>query len=257
MPVLIGTSGWMYRDWRRCFYPDGVAQKQWLEHYADRFDTVESNSAFYRLPERKTFEDWARRTPRDFVWAVKMSRFLTHVRRLRQSAEPVKRFLDHARGLGPKLGPVLLQLPPNLKADLGALDETLQRMGNRARVVVEFRHESWFTDETEALLRERGAALCLADRGSKPVSPLWRTADWGYLRLHEGTASPHPCYGRAALETWAQRLAELWGPRAEVFVYFNNDTRGCALSNARTFARAVERAGLEPTRVPDEVVRAG
>jgi len=257
MPVLIGTSGWMYRDWRRRFYPDGVAQKRWLEHYAESFDTVESNSAFYRLPDKKTFEDWACRTPRDFVWAVKMSRYLTHIRRLRAPAEPVTRFLDHARGLGAKLGPVLLQLPPTLKADLDALDETLRRMGDRARVAVEFRHDSWFSDETEAVLRERRAALCLADRSSKPVTPLWRTTGWGYLRLHEGTASPHPCYGRAALATWAGRLAELWGPEADVFVYFNNDTRGCALANARSFASAVERSGLDPTRVPDRPVRAG
>jgi uncharacterized protein YecE (DUF72 family) len=257
MPVLIGTSGWMYRDWRGRFYPEGVAQKRWLEHYAERFDTVESNSAFYRLPDEKTFEDWARRTPEDFVWAVKMSRYLTHIRRLRAPEEPVARFLDNARGLGDKLGPVLLQLPPNLKADLDALDDTLRRIGTRARVAVEFRHDSWFGDETRALLAERGAALCLADRSSKPASPLWRTADWGYVRLHEGSASPHPCYGRGALETWAQRLAELWGPGAEVFVYFNNDTRGCALANARSFARAVERAGLEASRVPDETVRAG
>jgi uncharacterized protein YecE (DUF72 family) len=257
MPVLIGTSGWMYRDWRGRFYPEGVAQKRWLEHYADRFDTVESNSAFYRLPDEKTFEDWARRTPEDFVWAVKMSRYLTHIRRLRAPEEPVARFLDNARGLGDKLGPVLLQLPPNLKADLDALDDTLRRIGSRARVAVEFRHDSWFGDETRALLAEHGAALCLADRSSKPVSPLWRTADWGYVRLHEGSATPHPCYGRGALETWAQRLAEMWGAGAEVFVYFNNDTRGCALANARSFARAVERAGLEASRVPDETVRAG
>ena len=257
MPVLIGTSGWMYRDWRHRFYPDGVAQKRWLEHYADRFDTVESNAAFYRLPERKTFEDWAQRTPRDFVWAVKMSRYLTHIRRLREPAEPVDRFLDRARGLGSKLGPVLLQLPPNLKADVDSLDETLRRLGKRVRVAVEFRHESWFTAETESLLGERGAALCLADRGSRPITPLWRTTDWGYLRLHEGSAAPHPCYGRAALQSWAERLAELWGRGAEIFVYFNNDTLGCALRDCRIFARAVERAGLESSRVPDEVVRAG
>src|SRR5919106_5084958 len=174
-----------------------------------------------------------------------MSRYLTHIRRLREPAEPVDRFLDRARGLGSKLGPVLLQLPPNLKADVDSLDETLRRLGKRVRVAVEFRHESWFTAETESLLGERGAALCLADRGSRPITPLWRTTDWGYVRLHEGSAAPHPCYGRASLQSWAERLAELWGKGADVFVYFNNDTLGCALRDCRIFARAVERAGLE------------
>jgi hypothetical protein len=111
MPVLIGTSGWQYRDWRERFYPRGLAQRSWLEHYAVGFDTVESNNAFYRLPERATFESWAQRTPPHFVWAVKMSRYLTHIKRLAEPAEPVQRFLERAAGLGPKLGPVLLQLP--------------------------------------------------------------------------------------------------------------------------------------------------
>jgi uncharacterized protein YecE (DUF72 family) len=117
------------------------------------------------------------------------------------------------------------------------------------RVAVEFRHPSWFSDEARALLEERGAALCLADRKGA-AAPLWRTADWGFLRMHEGRASPHPCYGREARERWAARLAELWRPREDVYVYFNNDTRACALRDARLFAAAVERAGLQPTRVP-------
>jgi uncharacterized protein YecE (DUF72 family) len=136
MPVYVGTSGWQYRDWRERFYPKAVAQKRWLEYYAERFATVESNNAFYRLPERSTFEDWAARTPQDFVWAVKMSRFLTHMKRLKDPAEPVDRFMKHASGLGNKLGPVLLQLPPNLKADLDRLEETFSELSGRIRVAV-------------------------------------------------------------------------------------------------------------------------
>jgi uncharacterized protein YecE (DUF72 family) len=256
MTVFIGTSGWQYRDWRDRFYA-GIRQKDWLEFYAQRFASVESNNAFYRLPENKTFSDWAARTPPDFVWAVKMSRYLTHIRRLRGPEEPVHRFFDHARGLENKMGPVLLQLPPNLKADLGALEETLGVMPSEARVAVEFRHDSWFTDATATALERHGAALCLADRGSRPVAPVWRTADWAYLRLHAGTASPEPCYGRSALMTWAERLAGRWGQSADCFVYLNNDTLGCALRDARSFARACQRAGLSPTRVPDEPIRVG
>jgi uncharacterized protein YecE (DUF72 family) len=257
MPVIIGTSGWQYNDWREVFYPKGVPQRLWLEHFAESFATVESNNAFYRLPKPETFAAWARRTPDDFVMAVKVSRYLTHIKRLREPAEPVQRFLDHASHLGKKLGPVLLQLPPNLKADLDNLDETLTRFGNKVRVAVEFRHDTWFTDETKTLLEEHGAALCLTDRGSRPTSPLWRTAPWTYLRFHWGTGSPDSCYGRAALDSWAGRLADQWGPDEDVFVYFNNDPNGCAIRDARTFGRLVESRGYSPTRVPHEPVRLG
>ena len=163
MPVLVGTSGWQYRDWRGRLYPQRLAQGRWLEHYAERFATVESNNAFYRLPEPGTFAAWADRTPPDFVMAVKASRFLTHVKRLRDPEEPVGRLMDHARHLGAKLGPVLLQLPPTLRADPGALERTLRAFPAGVRVAVEPRHDSWWTDEVRDLLGALGAALCLAD----------------------------------------------------------------------------------------------
>ncbi len=254
-PVHIGTSGWQYRDWRGPFYPIGLPLERWLEHYAARFATVESNNAFYRLPERATFEGWAARTPLDFVMAVKMSRYLTHVLRLRDPDQPVERFVDRVAGLGSKLGPVLLQLPPNLAADTARLDRVLDRIPPAIRVAVEFRHASWWTDETRRLLARRGAALCLADRRG-PVSPLWRTADWTYVRFHEGRAAPRPCYGSAALAAWAERLAGLWRPDEDVYVYFNNDPRACAAANAVGFARRAARAGLRPRRVTRDLVRA-
>jgi uncharacterized protein YecE (DUF72 family) len=249
MTVWIGTSGWQYRDWRGRFYPAGVPTARWLEHYAGGFATVESNNAFYNLPERRVFAAWADRTPDDFVMAVKVSRYLTHIRRLRDPREPVARFVDRVAGLGPKLGPLLLQLPPTFRCDAERLAATLDEFPPHFRVAVEFRHASWFVDEIRALLTERGAALCLADRRG-PLTPLWRTAPWTYLRFHEGRSRPLPCYGRAALAAWAERLAGGWGPDAECWVYFNNDPRGCAPRDATRFARAVARAGLHPTRVP-------
>ena len=249
MAVWIGTSGWQYRDWRGTFYPPATPVRSWLESFSDRFATVESNNAFYRLPERRTFEDWARRTPDDFVMAVKVSRYLTHIKRLSEPAEPVERFIDRVAGLGPKLGPVLLQLPPQLKADLGRLEDTLDRFPRSIRVAVEFRHPSWFSDEVRAALTDRSVALCLADR-RRPLGPIWRTADWTYLRFHEGRGRPRPCYGRGALEAWAGRLAATWSADEDVYVYFNNDPRGCAPRDAARFARQVERVGLRPTRVP-------
>jgi uncharacterized protein YecE (DUF72 family) len=226
--LSIGTSGWQYRDWRGRFYPDGLPQRLWLEHYAGHFPIVEINNAFYRLPERSTFEKWRERTPDGFRFAVKMSRYLTHVKRLREPAEPVARFLDRAAGLGDKLGPVLLQLPPTLKADLGALDETLAQFPGHVRVVVEPRHKTWFTDECRELLEKRKAALCWADRLGRPVTPLWVTAGFAYLRMHEGRALPKPRYGPAALKTWVRRLNGV----PEGFVFFNNDPGGAAIADA-------------------------
>lgn len=249
VPVLIGTSGWQYSDWRGAFYPPDVAQAHWLEHYASRFATVEVNNAFYRLPEAKTFEDWRERTPDDFVVSVKASRYITHVKRLREPAEPVKRLLERARNLGPKLGPVLLQLPPNLRLDLDALEEVLCEFPEDVKVAVEPRHESWFDLSTRALLERHGAAFCLTDTPRRR-SPHWRTTDWGYLRFHEGRANPQPCYGRSALRTWAIRLAEMWSASATIYVYFNNDTYACAVRDAQRFAGAVKREGLRPSRVP-------
>jgi uncharacterized protein YecE (DUF72 family) len=250
MTLAVGTSGWQYRDWRGRFYPERLAQSRWLEHFAARFATVEVNNAFYRLPETSTFERWQKATPADFVIAVKASRYLTHIRRLREPAGPVELLVSRMRGLGDRLGPVLLQLPPTLRADPARLDETLASFPAGVRVAVEVRHRSWFGDEVRAVLERRGAALCLADRDSRPLTPMWRTADWAYLRLHAGRGAHAPGYGDGALRSWALRLAQLWGKGVDGYVYFNNDERCCAVRDAARFAVLAERAGLGVTRVP-------
>ncbi|MEU6866635.1 DUF72 domain-containing protein [Streptomyces sp. NPDC046876] len=235
MPVLVGTSGWQYRDWAGVLYPAGRPQRLWLEEYAGQFATVESNNAFYRLPSPETFAAWRERTPQGFVMAVKASRFLTHIKRLREPAEPVARLMGHAAALGDRLGPVLLQLPPTLRADPQALDACLACFPPGTRVAVEPRHPSWWHPDVQAVLTARAAALCWADRGSRPVTPLWRTADWGYVRFHEGRAQPWPRYGPRALRTWAARIADTWPEGADVFAYFNNDPGGAAVHDARAF----------------------
>ncbi|MBV9383727.1 MAG: DUF72 domain-containing protein [Streptosporangiaceae bacterium] len=237
MPVLVGTSGWQYRDWRGAFYPPGVPQRRWLEYYAGRFGTVENNATFYRLPARATFEGWHERTPSGFVMAVKASRYLTHVRMLRDPAEPVRRLLEAAEGLGDRLGPVLLQLPPTLAADPGRLDDCLARFPAGIRVAVEPRHPSWWTDATREILIARGAALSWADRAGTAMTPLWRTAGWGYIRFHEGTAEPWPRYSGKALRTWARTIAGTWPRDAAVYAYFNNDQGGAAVLDAAAFER--------------------
>ncbi|MGS2809751.1 DUF72 domain-containing protein [Nocardia sp. MW-W600-9] len=248
--IRVGTSGWQYRDWRGVLYPDGLPMRCWLEHYADAFATVESNNAFYRLPSRETFAAWRERTPSDFLVAVKASRYLTHIKRLREPQEPVRRLLDRADGLGDRLGPILLQLPPTLRADPALLDDCLRCFPDSVRVAVEPRHESWWTDEIRTVLESRNAALALADRDSRPVTPLWRTTTWAYLRLHAGRASPPPHYGRRALASWLDRLLDTWSDHADIYVYFNNDHAGAAVEDAVTFAHLAAAAGARVTRVP-------
>lgn len=254
MTLFVGTSGWQYKDWRGALYPEGCPTRLWLEKYAARFATVEINNAFYRLPARETFEAWRARVPEDFVVAVKASRYLTHIKRLRDPEEPVNRLMSHAEGLGDRLGPVLLQLPPTLRADAELLDTCLGCFPSRTRTAVEPRHESWWTPEIREVLESHGAALCWADTRSRPATPLWRTTDWGYLRLHQGRAHPWPHYGRQSLTTWVHRLATTWPTTADLYVYFNNDPHAAAVKDATTFARAAGQAGLKPTRTPKHPV---
>lgn len=249
MVVRIGTSGWQYRHWRGTFYPDGVPTSRWLEFYAESFETVEVNNAFYRLPSAHVFERWRDATPDGFELAVKVSSYLTHNKRLREPREPVGRFVDRARHLGTKLGPVLVQLPPTMRADVGRLDDALECFPDGVRVAVETRHESWDCNAVWEVLARHGAAWCVADAPWRRW-PVVRTADWGYFRFHEGVATPRPCYGRRSLATWASRIAQTWATASDVYAYFNNDPCACALHDARVFAGLCVRAGLRTTRVP-------
>jgi uncharacterized protein YecE (DUF72 family) len=252
MTVWLGTSGWQYRDWRGPVYPPGLKQAQWLEHYVTLFDTVEVNNAFYRLPTAEVFAQWAARTPPGFVVTVKASRYLTHVKRLREPREPVERFVERARHLGAKIGPILVQLPPKFRVEADRLDETLGHFGRHGlRVAVEVRDPSWLVDDVRDVLTRHGAASVWADRHEQVVTPLWRTAGWGYVRLHEGGSAGPPCYTTATLDAWARRIAASHADTDDVYVYFNNDPHGCAVHDAAVFARSCARLGLTVTRAPD------
>ena len=248
MPLHVGTSGWQYRDWRGAFYPPGVAQHRWLGYYAERFATVEVNNTFYMLPAETAFDRWRAQTPDGFLLALKMNRYLTHVRRLRDPEDPVRRFCERADRLGARLGPILLQLGPQHRADVERLDTVLSLLAPR-RVAFEPRHRSWYSDDVRAVLGRHDVPLCLADRLGRPMGPLWRTASWGYVRLHEGTATPRPCYGPTALRSWGRRIAGLFGDDADVFVYFNNDPGGAAVRNARTFLTMARHQGRAIAKV--------
>ena len=250
MTVFVGTSGWQYRDWRGAFYPKQLPQRAWLSYYSERFQVVEVNSTFYNLPEADVFESWRKSTPDDFVFVLKMSRYLTHMKKLMEPREPVRNFLKAAGSLKEKLGPVLVQLPPHWRANPERLREALRSFPKDIRIAVEFRDQSWYVDAVREVLSERNAALCLADRDEKLITPEWRTADWGYARLHWGAGGPHPCYTDARLRDWAQRIRDLWPKSNDVYIFFNNDPGACAVNDARRLAEMLREAGVQTTRVP-------
>jgi uncharacterized protein YecE (DUF72 family) len=231
-PVRIGCSGWNYQHWRNgVFYPPRLPPRRWLDFYARHFDTVEVNSTFYRLPRENAVANWVNESPPGFLFAVKMSRYATHIKRLRDLPPSIALFYER---IGPlvgssKLGPVLWQLPPDFRRDDVRLAEALEQLPP-GRHCFEFRHESWFADDVYESLRRHGAALVIGDTPRRPFQQHVFTADWTFLRFHHGTRGGDSNYSERELEAWAQRI-EAWAREIEVFAYFNNDRNGYAVRN--------------------------
>ncbi|MBN2122754.1 MAG: DUF72 domain-containing protein [Deltaproteobacteria bacterium] len=225
----IGTSGWNYPHWKGVFYPEGLPKSRWLEHYVLHFDTVELNATFYRLPKPATFQNWRDRTPEGFVWSLKASRYLTHVRRLGDFEEPLRRFQDSASLLGNKLGPILFQLPPSLQYEEGQVREFLLGLDPSLRCTIEVRHPSWIQDTFFRDLRGRNVAFCISDTAGRYVYHEALTADFVYVRLHGSRQLYKSAYSRQELETWAEKLVK-WD--RDAYVYFDNDFEGRAVSDA-------------------------
>jgi len=239
--IWIGTSGWQYAPWKGRFYPKDVPQKAWLEYFAARFHTVEVNNSFYRLPSESTFEGWRDRTPEDFLFAVKASRYVTHIRRLRDARDSVELFMSRARLLKDRLGPVLYQLPPNFPADPDRLARFLEVLPADVPAAFEFRHASWDDDGVRRLLDAKGCAWVLADRpGTRFAGHV--TGGWSFVRFHQG-ARAGPSYPRAKLRTWTDRISAL--PARDVYAYFNNDQLGAAIEDARTLTGLLLDRGLK------------
>jgi uncharacterized protein YecE (DUF72 family) len=237
----VGCSGWQYRHWRGNFYSTDLPQSRWLEHYASVFDTVEINNSFYRLPEAETFSAWAARVPSRFLFAVKASRFLTHMKKLKDPEEPLDRLLTRAQRLRRHLGPILYQLPPGWKLDLTRLEQFLQALPRKRRHVVEFRDPSWYADAALNLLSRHGVALCLHDmRGSATARE--RVGPFVYVRFHGATGTYDGAYGDERLQTWAEWLASERRAGIDVYAYFNNDVGGHAPRDALRLRERLERA---------------
>jgi uncharacterized protein YecE (DUF72 family) len=234
----IGTSGWQYADWRGVLYPKGLPQRRWLERYAAAFDTVEVNNTFYGLPVAATPAKWAATVPPHFMFALKMSRYVTHRNDLRHAAAPVRHFMDRLTGIGPHRGPIVVQFPPSRTLDEAGLQTILAAFPSDARVAVEFRHPSWFVGNSiRALLEGHGAALVWADRCGRLQNPAWVTTDWLYLRLHGGRGRAGN-YGSTVIDRYASTLAT---SGHEAYVYFNNDATGNAVRNARALLARLRR----------------
>jgi uncharacterized protein YecE (DUF72 family) len=239
-PVQVGCSGWNYAHWRERVYPKGLPPKRWLEYYATLFDTVEVNSTFYRLPKRPAVEGWVRQSGPDFVFTIKASRYLTHVKRLTEMRRGVALFYERIEPLveSGKLGPVLWQLPPTFRRDDERLASALAELPP-GRHCFEFRHESWFTDEVYELLRANAVALVIGDSPKYPFQTHELTADWTFVRFHHGSRGRNGNYSDREIREWAERL-RAWRRQVDVYAYFNNDWNGYAVKNGLALKRLLE-----------------
>ena len=246
----VGCSGWQYKHWKGDFYPRDIPLREWLTFYSRAFDTVEINNSFYRLPPEGVFGEWRARTPARFLFAVKASRFLTHMKKLKDPQEPVERLFSRAAELHGKLGPVLYQLPRQLPKNVARLSAFLEVLPPRVRHAIEFREPSWYDDEVMELLRRHNVALCLHDMpGSE--TPRLRTAQFAYIRFHGATGRYDGAYAMGALESWADWLM---AHNVPAFIYFNNDMGGHAPRDARKLIDLLAaRQHLDRARVDGDI----
>jgi len=229
----VGCSGWHYEHWRGLYYPQDLPNAKWLSFYARQFHTVELNNTFYRLPSEKAFTTWRESTPDNFMFAVKVSRFITHIKRLRNVGPAVEAFLSRADFLGEKLGPLLYQVPPSMKRNDELLQSFLSSLPRRYQHVIEFRHESWIDEAVFDILRRHHVGLCVFDMPGFSC-PLVATSDFAYVRFHGSEGLYSSCYSDAELSRWAERIARLSENVKASYIYFNNDAEAFAVRNAMT-----------------------
>ena len=240
LPYYIGTSGWHYEHWRNRFYPEQLTKAKWLEFYATHFATVELNNSFYHLPSETAFANWRDSSPANFIFAVKVSRFITHMKRLKNTEEAVDKFITRAKILDQKLGPLLYQLPPNMHRNDDLLESFLSTLPQGMKHVFEFRHQSWLEEKVFDILHKYNMGLCVFDMPSISC-PLVATADFAYVRFHGSTGLYFSCYSDEELADWAKRLADLAPNLKALYIYFNNDAEAFAVRNALTLGNYLQR----------------
>jgi uncharacterized protein YecE (DUF72 family) len=240
--IHVGCSGWVYNHWRGSLYPEGLPQRRWFERYAEEFDTVEINASFYRVPLGSTFEGWRDKAPPVFRYAVKVNRFVTHMKKLLDCEEEVDRFISLARQLGDKLGPLLYQLPPSLHRNLERLDAFLGHLPGDLEHVVEFRHKSWYDEEVLAALDKHHVGFVTHDMKGL-VSPRWASGKAAYVRFHGAGGKYWGRYSDDALLEWTDWVLEQASVGRSVWCYFNNDIHGHAIDDARTLKSMVRQMG--------------
>ncbi|MBA7618644.1 hypothetical protein ES703_25974 [subsurface metagenome] len=240
LPYYIGTSGWHYEHWRNRFYPEQLTKAKWLEFYATHFATVELNNSFYHLPSETAFANWRDSSPANFIFAVKVSRFITHIKRLKNTEEAVDKFITRAKILDQKLGPLLYQLPPNMHRNDDLLESFLSTLPQGMKHVFEFRHQSWLEEKVFDILHKYNMGLCVFNMPSISC-PLVATADFAYVRFHGSTGLYFSCYSDEELADWAKRLADLASNLKALYIYFNNDAEAFAVRNALTLGNYLQR----------------
>ena len=238
--IRIGCSGWQYKHWRGDFYPAELQTSRWFAHYALSFDTVEINNSFYRLPSAETFAKWREQAPSRFLYALKASRFLTHMKKLKDPEDPLARFFDNARQLGARLGPILYQLPPRWPLNLERFEIFLRALPRGYRHTVEFREPSWYDQRVFDLLHRHNVALCLHDMQGSTSGKLV-VGPFIYVRFHFGTKKYGGRYSDDRLDNWAAWLAARAADGLHVFAYFNNDTGGHAPRDAVRLRQKIAR----------------
>lgn len=229
--LYIGTSGYSYKHWRGVFYPEDLPSSKWLEYYIDYFSTVELNNTFYRLPKKEVFVSWKKRVPADFIYAVKASRFITHIKKLRDPKPPVKLFLGRAKLLKRKLGPILFQLPPRWGVNIKRLKDFVGALPKGLTYVFEFRDPSWFNDEVYEILKKNNLAFCIYSMPGIGC-PEVTTSKVVYIRMHGGTLLYGSNYSDSELRKWAKKIRAFLRKKLDVYIYFNNDAYGYAVKNA-------------------------
>lgn len=229
--AYIGTSGWSYSHWKENFYPEGLKQEKWLMYYSETFQTVEINNTFYHLPTVKTIDKWYSQVPQDFSFSIKASRYITHVKRLKDPKETLEKFFTIIKGLKTKVGPILFQLPPSLKCDIDRFKEFIDCLPIDQQCVFEFRHPSWFIEEIYDLMANKKIALCITDLNGS-LSPLVITSNFTYIRLHGPKKAYQGSYGAVRLKSWKKKIQDWLSNNISVYCYFDNDEKGYAIQDA-------------------------